>query len=85
MISQIIPGIIRTVVPYVVGLVVSVFVTIGVDFPESAVGDITGILTLVIGSAYYAVSMWLQEKFPGNAFVAYLLGSPAKPVYKEQD
>jgi len=72
--------IIKTVVPFVVGWVVSVLTVVNVPVPPEFVADVTNVLTLLLGSAYYVVVVFLTKKWPT---LEILLGSPKKPEYKE--
>lgn len=72
--------IIKTIVPFVVGWVVSVLTVAGLDVPPEFTADLTNILTLLLGAAYYVLVVFLSKKWP---VLEILLGSPKKPEYKE--
>jgi hypothetical protein len=75
-------AVIRTLVPYAVGAVVSFLTFSGLEASEELRSDLEGLLTFFVGSAYYVVALWLQNKYPSNELVKWLLGSPTKPTYK---
>jgi hypothetical protein len=64
----------RTVVPYAVGLIVTLALRAGVDLHGYAPE-----LTVVVGAVYYALARSL-EQFVSEHF-GWLLGVAAKPVY----
>lgn len=70
----------RTAVPYLVGLVVSLGVTLGIDIPTEAQVALANLLTFVIGTAYYIGVREAAKKWPA---VEILLGSPKTPTYGE--
>ena len=70
---------IRTVVPYLVGYIVSFFALAGVVLPDTALDTLSGLITLTVGTIYYLLVRIVGKKLPG---VEWLLGSPKKPEYK---
>lgn len=68
---------IRTLVPYLIGLVVAWAVTLGV--PESLRATLTAVLTFAVGSGYYLAVRALERKW---AWLGWFLGKPTPPVYK---
>lgn len=74
-------SIIRTVVPFVVGAVVTVFGRVGIDLdadPDTIVA-ITAAVTLIVSTLYYAVVRFLEERV-GPAW-GWLLGYANRPRY----
>lgn len=71
-------SIIRTAVPYLVGLVVSLGVTLGVEVPTEAQTALASLLTFAIGLAYYVAVRWAAKRWP---WLEVLLGSPKAPTY----
>lgn len=72
--------IIKTIVPFVVGWVVSVLAVAGVNVPAEFATDVTNVLTLLVGAVYYVAVVLLTKKWP---VAEILLGSPKKPEYRE--
>lgn len=71
-----IAGLIRTVVPALVGAVATWFVSLGLDVgPEAYVG-LTAFLGLVFTSLYYAVVRLIEDRVPQ---VGWLLGLAKSP------
>lgn len=68
-------SIVRTVVPYLVGFVVAQGAKRGLDIDAA---EVTPIVTVVVGTVYYAVVRKIEETKPG---VGKLLGKAAEPVY----
>jgi len=79
--ENVLPSLIRTFVPYVVGAVVAWLANKGVHVPDAEVASATAFLTFVVGTGYYLVVRMLEEKYPK---LGVLLGIPIKPVYKEE-
>lgn len=74
-------SIIRTGVPYLVGLVVSWVATLGIHVPDDVKMQLTGAGVFVVGTIYYAVVRKLEQKWPA---VGWLLGSPSQPFYESR-
>ena len=71
-------SIVRTLVPFLVGYVVSLLVTQGVDVSENFEDQLSGFLTFAFGAIYYVAVRLLARKFPK---LEWLLGIPTKPSY----
>lgn len=71
-------SIIRTVVPYIIGGIVSWLSTKGYHVSDANVASATAWLTFGIGSVYYVVVRFLEKKWPKTGF---LLGIATKPIY----
>ena len=56
------PSIIRTVVPVIVGVLLGWAAKVGFDLPEGAV---TELVTVIITGVYYAVARWVEKRWPG--------------------
>lgn len=69
-------SIVRTFVPYLVGLLAAN----GLELDQETIAGVTGAVAFVISLAYYIVVRLLEKKFPQ---IGFLLGVPAKPTYKE--
>lgn len=68
-------SIVRTVVPWLVGLIGSwAAVHLGVTEDQ-----LTAVLTVVLGAAYYAAARVLEERWPQ---AGWLLGQPGAPSYE---
>ncbi|MFI1607864.1 hypothetical protein ACH4YN_38120 [Streptomyces griseofuscus] len=74
----------RTVVPYVAGLLLTLVVRAGVEIDSATV---TGVVTVALGVAYYLVFRlleWIGERLRGTAlqtFAGVLLGWARPPSY----
>lgn len=76
--SDFVISLVRTVVPVVVGSLLSWLITLGIELPADAGSSLSlGIQALVI-ALYYAGARWLELRWP--AF-GYLLGTKKEPVY----
>lgn len=75
---DIVRGVIRTAVPYVIGILVTWLGSKGVDLPKDTQAQLATVITVVIGSVWYTVSRKLEKINP--AF-GWLLGAPGAPVY----
>lgn len=73
-------SIIRTVVPYLIGWVATVLLTLGIDMPEAVQDWATEALVVIIGTAYYVAARWLEAR----GVRIPLLGSTAVPAYTDQ-
>lgn len=73
------PSIIRTVVPVVVGVVLGQAAKIGLNLDEGAV---TELVTVAITTAYYAIIRVLETRWPG---LGVLLGYARAPHYRKRD
>lgn len=69
------PGYIRTIVPMIVGWIVSVLTGWGLDADSATV---TQLVVAIVGAVYYIIVRLLEKKFPK---LGWLLGSPKTPVY----
>ena len=72
--------IVKTIVPFVVGWVVSVLTVAGLNVPPEFTADLSNLLTLLVGAGYYVLVVFLTKLSP---VFEILLGSPKKPEYKE--
>lgn len=72
--------IIKTLVPFVVGWLISLLATQNVVLPPDTLDGLTNGLTLLVGAVYYVVAVLLAKKWPKFEL---LLGSMKKPIYKE--
>lgn len=73
-----VPAIVRTVVPIVVGAVISWLITRGFDL-SAYENSINAWLVVVVTSLYYALFKWLESKWP--VFGWFLGLAKAQPVY----
>lgn len=71
-------SIVRTAVPYIIGYVVTLFGTIGINLSPDFKANLSAILTFVIGTIYYIVVRQLEKKYPK---LGILLGIPVQPSY----
>jgi hypothetical protein len=73
-------SIVRTLVPYLVGFVVSVFTAQGLEVSQDLQVQLASFMTFAFGGLYYVLVRLMARKFPQ---LEWLLGVPVKPVYKE--
>lgn len=84
MAGQALPAIVRTVVPYVVGWLLSLGLTVrilallGVSDADARAA-LTKAVPVVLGAVYYVVVRWLERNVDPRFGV--LLGSTAQPAY----
>lgn len=80
--GNLLPSLIRTVVPYLVGLVVTWLTSFGVAVPEETQGALSALLAFAIGTAYYLVVRIFERRKPS---VGVLLGIAKTPAYNGAD
>lgn len=71
-------SIVRTVVPFIVGAVISWLTTKGLHVSSDVVASATGYLTVLFGAGYYVAVRALEKKWPK---LGYFLGIPSEPIY----
>lgn len=71
-------SIVRTVVPYMVGWIVSLLTMLTITVPASMQVSLTNMITFVVGTVWYIVVRLLEKKWPALGF---LLGIPSQPTY----
>lgn len=72
------PGIIRTVVPLVVGWLVVQLAALGVDLDPTYQAQLASVLTVVVAGLYYSAVRYLGKRWPQ---LEWLLGYASQPVY----
>lgn len=70
-------SIVRTVIPYFVGYLA----TLGITLSNEALASLSNTLAFFIAVAYYAVVRIAEKKYPK---VGILLGIPTKPTYNQE-
>lgn len=82
--TGVLTSILRTFVPMLVGLIVTAGLRLGVDLGEDpeTIAAITGAITVLIGTIYYAVVRELETRV-GPAW-GWLLGRANAPQYIEK-
>lgn len=70
------PSFVRTIVPYVIGFIITLAARWGIDIGPSA--ELTGALTVLIGTAYYVAVRLLAKRWPG---LERLLVVKSTPTY----
>ena len=70
-------SVVRTIVPYLTVWVVAKLAEYGINADST---EVSGQLTIVLGSVWYAVVRFAEERWPK---AGYLLGIAAKPEYKK--
>lgn len=78
-VGDVLKSLVRTVVPAVVGLVLSWFATADLQFDAEVTESLTLLFAAVFTALYYALVRWLSERWPG---VGWLLGYPTNPTYE---
>lgn len=68
-------SLIRTVVPVIVGIIITTVAKLNVEIDSGAVTDL---VTAVVTGAYYAAVRWAESRWPQ---AGWLLGSPHAPEY----
>lgn len=77
-VKDLIDSVIRTIIPYIVGLVVALVAKANITLDDSTIVQITGVVTLLVGTIYYIIVRWAEQKWPQ---VGWFLGVPKQPVY----
>lgn len=73
------PAVVRTIVPVIVGAVLSFFATRGVTVDSTFREALVYVLTAAITGVYYVVLLKLESRWP---LAGLLLGSTARPTYE---
>jgi heme/copper-type cytochrome/quinol oxidase subunit 1 len=81
MLQSIFTSIVRTMVPYIIGGLVSFLTTLGVQAELEFVAGLTSLLTLVFGTIYYIAARFVETKYPD---LGWLLGVPVQPKYVDK-
>lgn len=76
------PSIVRTIVPFLVGLVVTWLASRGLGLDAEMQGTLTAVITVVVGSAYYSVVRLIEQTRPK---IGILLGIAKTPTYDVPD
>lgn len=72
-------SVIRTAVPLIVAVILGQAAQVGLDLPEGAVTDL---VTVLVGTAYYALARALEKRFPAAGSILLALGLTSRqPVY----
>lgn len=77
-VSDFVASLIRTGVPYIVGLALAWLATKGLNVPAAYEPVIDSVAAFGIGTGYYAIVRAVEAKFPK---AGWFLGVPKKPVY----
>lgn len=72
---------IRTIVPIIVGALVSWLITLGIELDADSQTGLVVFLTGLLQAVYYFIARLLEKKYPSIG--GFLLGSQSKPVYKK--
>ena len=70
-------SIVRTVVPVIVGILLTQATKAGIHFDEKGT-SLTEVVTVVVTSLYYSIARWAEAIKPK---LGWLLGKPSKPQY----
>lgn len=80
MTGTLVPSIVRTVTPIVVGATLTLLIAIGVELPEDMETELLAaiglLITAIVQTVYYVVARLLERKFPQ---LGVLLGLPKTP------
>lgn len=81
-VPSVFPSVMRTVVPLVVGWVITALTSLGVDFGSERT---TAVVTVIISAAYYTLFRLLENAAPTGGklekFFGLLLGFVRPPIY----
>lgn len=81
-VPSVFPSVMRTVVPLVVGWVITALTSLGVDFGSERT---TSVVTVVIAAAYYTLFRLFENAAPSGGkaekFFGLLLGFVRPPIY----
>lgn len=72
------PALVRTVVPFAVGGLLSLLVALGVELDPNAEAILTPAVALIVGAAYYWGVRQLAKRWP---WTEHLLGVALAPTY----
>lgn len=77
-------SIVRTLVPYIVGVLVAQAARVGMDLDPVAA---TSVVTVVVAGAYYSVARFLEKRWPvaGRVLLSLGLTTATNPQYKRGD
>lgn len=78
--TEIGPSVIRTVVPWIVGILLTLAAQRGLDLPESVA---TEVVTAVVSAVYYALVRLAEVRL--SPLWGWLLGLPKAPLYGSPD
>ena len=81
-IATLVPSLIRTYVPIVVGAFIAWLVTLGVEIDDSIQAGLVTALTGILIAAYYTVIRLLEKRWPK---LSVLLGSSQIPAQYSRD
>lgn len=73
-----VPAVIRTLVPVIVGAIISFSATRGIQFDGTFREALSYVLTAAITGIYYVTLLKLEARWP---IAGILLGSTARPIY----
>jgi len=79
-VSDIVVSAVRTLVPYLVGLIITWLAAAHITVNENGRLQLTYIVTFVIAAAYYVLVRSLEKRWPK---LGVLLGVPKAPAYGE--
>lgn len=72
---------IRTIVPIIVGALVSWLITLGIELDADTQTGLVVFLTGLLQAVYYFIARLIEKKYPQIG--GFLLGSQSKPVYEK--
>lgn len=81
-VTGVLTSIVRTAVPYIVGLLVTLAAKAGLDLDDGTLQSIGALLTVAIGTAYYAAVRELETRF--SPAWGWLLGRAKRPAYGQE-
>lgn len=76
------PSLVRTYVPYFVGLIVSWLAMLGINVDDDTRGVLITALSFAVGTVYHLIVRLLEQRWPA---LSALLGSFKQPTYGEED
>jgi hypothetical protein len=79
-VTGVLTSIVRTAVPYLVGLIVTLAAKAQLELDEGTIESIGALLTVVVGTVYYAIVRELETRFSPSW--GWLLGLAKRPAYE---
>ncbi len=76
--NDLVTSIIRTVTPSIVGAILAVLTSAGIDLDAAAAANLTGFLTALFGGLYYVIVRLIEQRKPKAGI---LLGKAKQPEY----
>lgn len=76
--NDLVPSLIRTYVPIIVGTIAAFLTAHSMTLDPSSIAGLTAFLSGLFNALYYLVARVLESRYPR---LGWLLGSPKQPIY----